>query len=67
MLKQKSFAMSMFASSSDLYKAKAEYYEGEATKLETALSVALETVAHLERVTLKLDNENKELNKRLSA
>lgn len=60
MLEKKPFTMSMFARESDLYKAKAEYYEQQAEKLQMELVVSQETTAHLERRTLQLarDNDN---------
>lgn len=61
MLEKKSFAMSMFANKADLYKAKAEYYEQQAEKLEMALVVSLETTAYLERKTLTLARNNDKL------
>ena len=65
MLKKKSFAMSMFASQADLYKAKATYYEEQAEKLEMALVVAQETTKHLEVTVLKLARKNDDLLERL--
>ena len=61
MLEKKSFTMSMFANSADLYKAKAEYYEQQAEKLHMELVVSLETTGQLERSVLKLDNTCKRL------
>jgi len=49
-LVKKSFSMSMFASSADLYKAKASYYEEQAEALQMELAVSQEQNAHLERV-----------------
>lgn len=54
---KKSFTMSMFAKAEHLFKAKAEYYEAEAERLEMELAVSLETTAHLERVTLELSRK----------
>lgn len=49
-LEKKSFAMSMFVNSTDLYKAKAEYFEEQAERLDKELTERCETVAHLERL-----------------
>ena len=65
MLEKKSFVMSMYANQTDLYKAKAKYYEEQAEKLEMALAVAQETVSHLEVTTLKLAQGNDDLKKSL--
>lgn len=48
-LEKKSFVMSMFVNSTDLYKAKAEYYMEQAERLDAELAERSETVAHLER------------------
>ena len=61
MLEKKSFAMSMFASQADLYKAKATYYEEQAEKLEMALVVAQETTKHLEVIVLTLAQDKDKL------
>lgn len=65
MLEKKSFVMSMFVNAEALYKAKAEYYEAEAERLEMVLVVAQEALGHLEVTTLRLDNENKKLSESL--
>lgn len=49
-LEKKSFVMSMFCNSTDLYKAKAEYYEEQADALQSELAETQNTVAHLERL-----------------
>jgi len=56
-LQHKTFAMSMYLNKADLYEAKAVHYENQAEKLQMELVVALETTAHLERVTLELSGK----------
>ena len=53
-LKHKSFAMSMYANSESLFRAKAEHYEREAEKLQMELTVSQEKTAHLERHVVEL-------------
>ena len=67
MLEKKSFAMSMFASRADLYKAKATYYEEQAEKLEMALVVAQTTLSHLEVIVLELAQDKDKLLDHLEA
>jgi len=55
-LVKKSFPMSCYANKEHRAKAMAEYYEGEAERLQMELVVSQETTAHLERVTLTLSN-----------
>jgi hypothetical protein len=56
-LVKKSFPMSCFVNTEHRAKAMAEYYEGEAERLEMELVTSLETTAHLERVTLTLSRK----------
>ena len=65
-LEHKTFAMSMFAKSEDLFRAKAEHYEREAEKLQMELVVAEEKAAHLERELLRMAEQNDRLERLLS-
>ena len=67
MLEKKTFVMSMYLNEAALYKAKAQYYEEQAEKLEMALAVALETVSHLEVTVLKLSRDKDQLLDHLEA
>lgn len=49
------FAMSMFASRADLYKAKAEHFEGVAMAAEVARDIAKDDVEWLEQRVSELE------------